>query len=814
MLSLVVWLVWASQNGKKLDQSLKESANSHSEREVVYILWATPLIVSVSFTAFSLMVFLRVSLDSSYTHSSYIREWADRSATMSVGVEDLLKDSANKPRGSHITKSDMLFAEIKKKMKEESGSNHAARLVQLSNILKYVMCSLLLMLGGLYVTFQLVAADSHIAVLVQGFLAAIFLLGMAFVQMSFRHLWEYISDEIFELPLWKKVSEAVQSNWMRACFIGIFLPAMPFVLLLSVCTQCVRRCRGISKTERYYEGRIALAVGDAMGVQPSEDCRPAKVPILTDRIHRYLDAMMHWNGIAILWWLYFFSYLFVALTVSPRLLNVFLAFLTDLLGDTDFVLVCCAVFILGMFLFLLPVVPGAPIFFFGGALLPEVAKKDWGESGFWWGALISILLGWILKLSACAMQQKCIGEMLGHSLNVRQCVGVHKPFIRTIEAVLRKPGLSIGKVSILCGGPDWPTSVLAGILRCSLLQMLLGTTPIIFFVAPFALSGAFYLKRDEGEFWSRSANLMFTLTTAVCVILWAIMAWAWEAEFEKSREQVSAGREEDIELHWKDHCSSCRSSRIEVCWNVVPRLVTIPYLVGALSLVMVGHGFWWQTHRCFGDFAATDDIDDLKWYGTEEAVIFKFYGLVGMIVTAASSLGLVIFKLYVRCSTWQRLQELLTELREQEEQWKANRLEAIRKENRKSGKAGDMEAGNSQGLSVVQADNSQGLHTDEAGLSVAEQSTEQNLGIARAEAASADIPHTPTVPNSTEPGDKTMAQESVSLPPSSSATTEPGLPDANTQSGQHKPAPEESSRTKLPHEVGSPNHSPRTSSPG
>jgi hypothetical protein len=38
----------------------------------------------------------------------------------------------------------------------------------------------------------------------------------------------------------------------------------------------------------------------------------------------------------------------------------------------------------------------------------------------------------------------------------------------------------LGKVCILVAGPDFPTSVLCGILKLNIPQMLLGTTPVIF----------------------------------------------------------------------------------------------------------------------------------------------------------------------------------------------------------------------------------------------------------------------------------------------------------------------------------------------
>eukprot|EP00913_Durusdinium_trenchii_P013684 g12849.t1 len=139
-------------------------------------------------------------------------------------------------------------------------------------------------------------------------------------------------------------------------------------------------------------------------------------------------------------------------------------------------------------------VPGVPVYIFAGIIIAD--NCPWGFEA---GAGIAIGVGFVLKLLACAMQQKLIGERLGKLTFIRAQVGINQPMIRALEAVLRKPGLSLGKVSILCGGPDWPTSVLAGILRLSLLECEIGTLPIIFFVGACSLSGSFYLKQEESE---------------------------------------------------------------------------------------------------------------------------------------------------------------------------------------------------------------------------------------------------------------------------------------------------------------------------
>jgi len=74
---------------------------------------------------------------------------------------------------------------------------------------------------------------------------------------------------------------------------------------------------------------------------------------------------------------------------------------------------------------------------------------------------------------------------------------VHKIFIRGIEDILKRPGLKINKICILIGGPDWPTSVLTGILKLNVFQMLLGTAPCIFLVIPCVLTGSFMLKTSQ-----------------------------------------------------------------------------------------------------------------------------------------------------------------------------------------------------------------------------------------------------------------------------------------------------------------------------
>lgn len=128
--------------------------------------------------------------------------------------------------------------------------------------------------------------------------------------------------------------------------------------------------------------------------------------------------------------------------------------------------------------------------------------------------------------------------------------------MRAVRYLLSQPGLTIAKASILCGGPDWPTSVLCGLLKlnvfqarpshdlpcpraplsphtslhalpltsCALLrvsQMLIGLTPIIIFTTPGTLLGAFMTEPTYQEM-----NLD-TVCTLVLLLIQVLMCVAF-----------------------------------------------------------------------------------------------------------------------------------------------------------------------------------------------------------------------------------------------------------------------------------------------
>lgn len=133
-----------------------------------------------------------------------------------------------------------------------------------------------------------------------------------------------------------------------------------------------------------------------------------------------------------------------------------------------------------------PYSKGAPIYLALGIVIPAIAKNSWGNvASISYCSAVSLFL----KLFACFCQQKLIGERFSSFVVIRQLVNINSDFMRAVRVILSDPGLSIAKVSILVGGPDWPTSVTAGLLRVNVLPVAIGTLPVVVLIVPSIISG-------------------------------------------------------------------------------------------------------------------------------------------------------------------------------------------------------------------------------------------------------------------------------------------------------------------------------------
>lgn len=639
---MVAWLVWVIQGNTLESYTEGGDPNDH---HIILILWVTPLFVAISNFMFGLFALLRVALHQSYSHTNDLRN------SILVDILRGLKREIRSRKAEDKEAAKALERELRVFENMQLNNKH-----RLQTIMKVVVCSLAMLLGLIFVMGRLVYANSKLTGVIME-LAAVFLCGfLAFAYVSFRRIVMALGASLQELRAYKIILAVLQKEWPRALAICFVAPAVPFVLLLSAITKAIRRCRGIEDHHHCRQGSSGSS-----WVETEE--MPIRRALLTPKVVHIWESTYKWSWTSTCFWCYVASGVYVLCTLSPMMLNIGLAWLNKQMSGFPFGVIISILFSVGIVTFMLPPVPGAVVYLFGGLVLADTCP--WG---FWPGSFINILLCLLMKLCACAVQQKCIGEMLGRRMWVRQAVGVHRMGIRCVESILKRPGWSWGKVAILCGGPDWPTSVLAGILGLSLVQCEVATLPILGFIAPCALTGSLYIKRGTTELWTRVANLMIGLSGLVSLTLIVTIAWALQCELDEHISELARPLKENVHLHWLDHRASEIKRRSAVSWADLPSVIRWLYAFGALLHIAVFHAFLWGFQSLFGTFNVTDSIDDLKVAGPGGLLNGAGLGVMG--AYAVGWVCYVSYNCFQRAKAYVPKHEAMLDLDAQEALWK------------------------------------------------------------------------------------------------------------------------------------------------
>jgi len=326
---------------------------------------------------------------------------------------------------------------------------------------------------------------------------------------------------------------------------------------------------------------------------------------LTDRGVRVRDHLRDVHVAAVLEKVYIWCNLYLALTSCARLTPVFLQWLVTKIELLKLSVVCVVFYLVGLCLFMLPPVPGVPVYVAAGSIIVARARREPGLT-FWPAVVLAWTMSLLLKLHAVALQQKLIGECLGSSVHIRQLVGVHTVSIRAIENILRRPGLHWAKICILCGGPDWPTSVLTGILRLDLRQMLLGTCPCAFLILPCVLGGA-SLTEENLKAMSPLILLLAGVAQGGTLLLASVLICL---ETEANYHELSLPRPEDAVHLERDMAQRAaelahrrRIASVNLHWSERCLLVvaTVPLLCVSWFVVFL-------SSECFRAFQIGDDL--------------------------------------------------------------------------------------------------------------------------------------------------------------------------------------------------------------
>eukprot|EP00930_Biecheleria_cincta_P082220 TRINITY_DN71994_c0_g1_i1.p1 TRINITY_DN71994_c0_g1~~TRINITY_DN71994_c0_g1_i1.p1 ORF type:complete len:919 (+),score=132.20 TRINITY_DN71994_c0_g1_i1:95-2851(+) len=669
MLTVAVWAVWAVNSSVNLGNL--EWGNN--QNELLYVRLVCPLATAVANLMFGCIVYLRVRLANTYDQGEVLLDVIANAQPSDETADSFTRECLI---SRHLDEDNckLAFMAMSKSQQQAFAKQHLHNIEQVSRVIKLIGCALILAIGTVYIAFLLVTESSHLANLILYFLYAGFIAFAAFVCVSFRRLMNAMSEWCAELPMFRLAVSVMQNDWVRAFVIFAFSPVVLVLLGLSFANQMVRRARGL------YSQIPAPPIKPGSKVPPflHSDASDASTPFapdfdperrwLTERVIAQVDQTKDWRWIIILSRVYIAGLLSVLYTICPIFLNVFLSWLSGSLRGLHFGIIIATDIVAGMVCFLLPPVPGVPVYVFSGIVISESCPL-----GFYWGCVIAILVGFVMKLMACAMQQKLIGELLGKSNAIRSAVGVNRPVIRAVEAVMRRPGLSVGKVAILCGGPDWPTSVLAGILKLSLWECELGTVPVIAFVAPCALAGAFYLKQDVSPLWKRLSSLLMLLTFLIATMLQLMAAFAFQNEFDKNSWELTRPLMQNLDLDWIQYREDEIAKSFVVRWLDLPCWLRVMALYGAIIETCVGQGFFWLPSYCFGQFSVTDDIKTFRLWVDGRSGLIKTPGLLGLMAFAGGFVFYFILVRYMAFKCHEPWAAKARELDRYEESWKEER---------------------------------------------------------------------------------------------------------------------------------------------
>lgn len=311
-----------------------------------------------------------------------------------------------------------------------------------------------------------------------------------------------IQKAINESDIGHNIIKLMHSDWTRAIAVGglhLFIPFFGYMDRLR-------------KKQRVYFDRVED------GSDPTD--------VYTAQGRRIRNELARWNWVSILTKVNFLGELFMLLLVGSKATFVFFSWLNTTLDKSSlgFGEVTILVLFVGLFMFMNPIVPGSAVYLFAGVVLAQ--QGDSGDVGFWAGFVTACIVGSVAKHIAC-LGQYGLGYVAGKNVRVQKFVGVDTVNVRAMERLLKEPGLQLGKVSLLVAGPDFPTSMLCGILKLEILQMLLGTCPVILVsIIPQTLVGALLIKGSG--IWSTlsavaTGGAAFVQAAAVLVFTWSVM---------------------------------------------------------------------------------------------------------------------------------------------------------------------------------------------------------------------------------------------------------------------------------------------------
>ncbi len=379
---------------------------------------------------------------------------------------------------------------------------------------------------------------------------------------------------------------------------------------------------------------------------------------VTIEARRLIREIKSWELVEVFTYSVYWGIGFMTFSVlAAKFTTLFLSWLIEKTSAMSIPVVTGILIGVGVIMFLLPPVPGAPIYLTFGIVIVPIAREAWGIT---YAIAYAVGVSLILKLFATFLQQKMIGGLLKGSAGIRQMVGINTSLIKAMKLVLAERGFGMAKVSILCGGPDWPTSVLCGIMDLPLAPVIVGTLPVVLLIVPTVLTGSFtYLSSlklkdtQQPEFaWAGTAATLSA--AAAAVVLFGFMLFAAyyvERTMREREEEVNAiPTDEDVQnLDGKTELFN-EAYKDATRWSTVPSWAKFLLMFSVISMIMSCYMVQLFQEDAFTSYQLTDTIET-KLNGDWTNLV-KPLGFVALLLFAASLVVFSIFQCWAKVSTF------------------------------------------------------------------------------------------------------------------------------------------------------------------
>lgn len=495
--------------------------------------------------------------------------------------------------------------------------------------LKFVIFCFIMLAGGAWVAASLAAKGMDLSTMVLRLCAAVLTIICIYVVMYIGR--ERIISAAQEDPWIHYVIELLTSDWMKAIMLLAAWPAVPAYFALECIHQCVRSLLGCCRL-----------------IEAEAGCR-----CLTVEGRARLDRLVAWDWASVLPKTILVGIAFFTLNVGAAIgTKIFLSWLAEVIASWALYWILGILFLVGLMLFLIPVVPGLPIYLVSGIVVVQKCQSD--HMSFEVGVTIASVLCWAIKLCSNIVLMKCVGEPFADNVSVKMTVGTHTPTMRAAAIVLTEKGLTAPKVAVLVGGPDWPTAVICAMLKVPIISMLIGTSPVFFLIVPVVVSAAYLLRSgtekekgndDLASTYSNISNYMMMVSAVVQMGSMVVAGMYLQMIKTNHKEELDEVREEDKPVleAVKRAEDDQRMFEAKTGWDKMPIWLDIVLFVGSFSVCAMMHIASEYFCSSFEGFELTDKISDKDGLDGNPINVIKTWGWISI---ACLSVG--IFCLVVR----------------------------------------------------------------------------------------------------------------------------------------------------------------------